>query len=272
MTGGRDAREWEFEVLRNERVAEGVWRMRCATGVAAELEPGQFVNVRVPGDGSHVLRVPLSFSEADAANLVLELVYATVGEGTERLSRMGAGDSSTLVGPCGRGWRLPQASGRALLVAGGVGLPPVVACARMLAQAGVGFDAIVGAQTASRHVDALLDELRTFAPVEGCDCRRKVIVCTDDGSRGIRGFVTAAMADLMADRPYVEAYACGPQPMMAGVAALAGKRGVACQVSLERMMGCGFGACSCCNVALAGGGYALCCTDGPVFDAREVAW
>lgn len=262
-----------FEVRTNEPVAEGVWRMRCATPVAAELEPGQFVNLQVPGDGSHLLRVPLSFSLADGANELLELVYAVVGEGTERLSAMRPGDTSTLVGPCGNGWKLPsEANGRALLVAGGVGLPPVVACARMLAQHGVGFDAIVGAQTGSRHVEFLLDELRGMAPNEGCDCARKVVVCTDDGTLGVRGFTTAAMADLIADHPYEIIYTCGPQLMMAGVARLAAQRGVACQASLERMMGCGFGACSCCNVELTAGGYALCCKDGPVFDAREVVW
>lgn len=263
---------YEFEVCSNECVAEGVWRMRCHTPVAALLVPGQFVNISVPGDGSHILRVPLSFSRADAASQTLELVYAVVGEGTRRLSAMRAGEVSTLVGPCGHGWWQPEVTGRALLVAGGVGLPPIVACARLLVEVGVGFDAIVGAQTAARHVEPLLEELRQMSPAKGCDCQRKVIVCTDDGSMGVSGFTTGAMADLVADRPYAQVYTCGPQPMMAGVARLAAKRQIACQASLERMMGCGFGACSCCNVELTSGGYALCCKDGPVFDAREVAW
>jgi dihydroorotate dehydrogenase electron transfer subunit len=142
----------------------------------------------------------------------------------------------------------------------------------MLAASGVGFDAIVGAQTSEKHVDFLLDELRALLPHEGCDCARKVIVTTDDGTRGIRGFTTAAMQDLLAEHAYATVYTCGPQPMMAGVARLARTVGADCQASLERMMGCGFGACSCCNVELVGGGYALCCTDGPVFDAEEVAW
>ena len=261
-----------FEVLSNERVGEGVWRMRCHTTVAAELVPGQFVNVNVPGGAAHILRVPLSFSEADAQSEVLELVYAVVGEGTERLSRMKAGNKSNLVGPCGNGWRAPAREGRALLVAGGVGLPPIVACARMLAASGVGFDAIVGAQTAAKHVDYLLQELRTMAPAEGCDCARKVVVTTDDGSFGMRGFVTAAMQNMLAEHAYATVYTCGPNPMMAGVAKLARDAGSDCQASLERMMGCGFGACSCCNVELVRGGYALCCQDGPVFDATEVVW
>ena len=262
----------DFAVVRNESVADGIWRLVVQSSVAEQIKPGQFVNLAVPGDGSHILRIPLSFSEANASSATLEMVYAVVGEGTRRLSAMRPGDVSTLVGPCGNGWQLPCAPGRALVVAGGVGLPPVVACARMLAQADVGFDAIVGAQTDAKHVDELIDQLRSLAPGKGCDCARTVLVTTDDGTRGIRGFTTAAMADLLAEHAYGCVYTCGPLPMMAGVAKLCEIRGLACQVSMEQVMGCGFGACSCCNVKRSSGGYALCCQDGPVFDAKEVAW
>lgn len=261
-----------FEVVSNDQVASDIWRMVCRTSVARTIAPGQFVNIQVPGDGSHILRIPLSFAYADAQNETLELVYAVVGEGTRRLAHMRPHESSTLVGPCGHGWTLPRVQGRALLVAGGVGLPPVVACARMLAEQGVGFDAIVGAQTATKHVEDLLDTLRTIPKAEGCDCARHVLVTTDDGTLGIRGFTTSAMENILAENTYSCVYTCGPNIMMAGVARLAQLRNIDCQVSMERMMGCGFGACSCCNVKLARGGYALCCTDGPVFDALEVVW
>ena len=259
-----------FEVLGNKQVADGIWRMECRTEVAKELSAGQFVNVSVPGDGSHILRVPLSFSDACDDRLVLE--YAVVGEGTRRLSNMNVGQTSTLVGPCGVGWRVPQSEGRALVVAGGIGLPPIVACARMLAGANVGFDAVVGAQTAARHLNDDIEVLRSMPPEAGCDCARKVVLTTDDGTLGVSGFTTDVMRQLVREREYVQVYACGPEPMLASVARLSDEAGIECQVSLERMMGCGFGACSCCNVALRDGGYALCCQDGPVFFAREVAW
>ena len=264
--------EYSFEVLSNEPVSQAVWRMRCQTELAHMLAPGQFVNICVPGDASHVLRIPLSFSHADGEHGTLELVYAIVGEGTRRLAAMRREDESTMVGPCGRGWWLPKEKGRALLIAGGVGLPPVVACARMLVRAGIGFDAIVGSQTAARHIDFLLDEMRGLSSQATCDCARKVIVTTDDGTRGIHGLPTAAMTDLLAEHGYSQAYACGPYSMLRGVAQISEKRGIACQVSMERMMGCGFGACSCCNVQRVDGSHALCCTDGPVFEASEVAW
>jgi dihydroorotate dehydrogenase electron transfer subunit len=272
-----DARVHAFEVVSNERAAEGIWRMRIlAPELAAEIRPGQFMNVAVPGDARRILRIPLSFSRADGAAGTIELIYAVVGEGTERLSRMEAGERSDAIGPCGNGWRLPSDEGRCLLVAGGVGLPPIAAAAGMLADAGIGFDVVAGAQTSSRMLkdDALaLDALgRTTPAGEDADPSRTVMLTTDDGTLGLRGFVTDAMAELLEGRFYSRIMCCGPQPMMAGVARLAAEHAIPCDASLERMMGCGFGACGCCNVALVAGGYARCCTDGPVFDAEEVVW
>ena len=262
----------DYEVLENAPAAEGVYRLLLRSEVARSIKPGQFMNIYVPGDDSHILRIPLSFRHADAASESVELLFAVVGEGTRRLSQMRAGETSTLVGPCGNGWWLPEQPGRALLVAGGIGLPPVAAAASMLADAGIGFDVVVGARTEGLLVKSLVDELRGMGLRTGCDCERRVMVTTDDGSFGLKCFTTDAMTELLRDRAYSCVYTCGPNIMMRGVAQLAAESGISCQASLERMMGCGFGACSCCNVALVGGGYALCCQDGPVFDASEVAW
>lgn len=267
-----DARDLTFTVRAKGIVAQDIYSMVIESDQELNLAPGQFVNLMVPGDGSHILRLPLSFATADGHTA--ELVFAVVGEGTRRLSEMRVGEASRMTCPLGRGWWLPENEGRVLLVAGGIGLPPIVAAARLCAKHGVAFDAVVGAQTAVKHVAYLEDMIGgTIADLLPKDVPApRVIRTTDDGTLGIRGFVTSAMADLMAENAYVQVYACGPNPMLKAVAELAEKRNVSCQVSLERMMGCGFGACSCCNVALKGGGYALCCTDGPVFDAEEVAW
>lgn len=271
-----EVKEYGFGVVSNEPAAQGIYRLVICSDVTTTIEPGQFMNIRVPADHAHLLRIPLSFARADAERRTVELLYAVVGEGTERLSRMQPGQESTLLGPCGRGWHLPDEPGRALLVAGGIGLPPVLAAARMLADSGIGFDVVIGARTHAMHVFPDVDDVLRFG--EGaCDPDRKVVLTTDDGTcgsgaAGHKAYATDGMADLLRDRDYAQVYACGPTVMMAGVARLAQESGISCQVSLERMMGCGFGACSCCNVALAGGGYALCCQDGPVFDANEVVW
>ena len=264
MLPSSDVRQFAFDVASNERVGDGIFRMVMhAPGLAPILSPGQFVNVAVPGDPSHITRIPLSFAGADPKAQTIEIVYAVVGEGTARLSRMGEGDASTVLGPCGKGWRLDGVSGPALLVAGGVGAPPVLAAARGLLARGIPFDVVLGAQTAGKLWGVGL------AKSLGAG---RVVVTTDDGTAGIKGFTTVAVEQMQGERDYTDVLTCGPQPMMAGVARLALADGSSCQVSMERMMTCGFGACNTCNVAMATGGYKACCTDGPVFDAREVAW
>lgn len=255
----------EVAVVSNDPVAEGLMRVvLSAPGLAHLLRPGQFLNVAVPGDRSELLRIPLSFSRADAATGMVEIVYAVVGEGTRRLSRMAAGDGTTVVAPCGNPWPAPpEGASRACVVAGGVGVTPVVACAGMLAGLSTAFDAVVGAQTAGRLWG--MGELSALGAGE-------VSVTTDDGTAGRRGFTTDALADLLASRRYDIVYTCGPEVMMAGVARICREAGVPCRVSMERMMCCGFGACGTCNVAMADGTYKSCCKDGPVFDAEEVAW
>ena len=269
MTPKSKARAFDYVVREVAPVAEGVHRM--VMGVPAELAgalaPGMFVNVEVPHNPAHLTRVPLSFASADAAASELELVFATVGDATRRLAALRPGEGATVLGPLGNGWWLPEGAGagsRVVVVAGGVGLPPVVAAARMARSAGCAVDAVVGAQSASRLWRGGVDELERL----GCS----VTVTTDDGTCGLRGFTTDALLGLMGEHAYAACLTCGPNVMMAGVARIAREGGTFCEASLERMMTCGFGACSTCNVALARGGYASCCMDGPVFDAEEVAW
>ncbi|WP_246824710.1 dihydroorotate dehydrogenase electron transfer subunit [Olsenella sp. HMSC062G07] len=253
----------EAEVVENAAVAAQTFRMVLrAPRLAEALAPGQFLSLRVPRDKSQLLRIPLSFSRADAATGTVELVYAVVGAGTEALADLRAGERVSAVGPGGVGWPLPD-GGRTLLVAGGVGAPPIVAAAGLLAAHDLPFDAIVGA----RSKDRLWGErqLRDLGA-------HHTLVTTDDGSYGLGGLTTDAMAQCLAARPYDLVMACGPTRMMAGVASLAEKAHVRCLVSLEQLMACGFGACGCCNVPLRNGGYASCCMDGPVFDGSEVAW
>ena len=254
----------DFTVVTNERVADGLMRIVfSAPELASALAPGQFVNVHVPGDASQILRVPLSFSCADAAAGTVEIVYAVVGDGTRRLSGMAAGETSTAVGPCGNPWPAVEGARRACVVAGGVGVTPIVACARMLAASDVAFDAVVGAQTAGKLWGTDVLEGLGAGPVA---------VTTDDGTAGRSGVTPHPHAHHLAAGDYDVVYACGPEVMMAGVARLCREAGVACRVSMERMMCCGFGACGTCNVAMADGTYKSCCKDGPVFDAEEVAW
>lgn len=292
-----------FEIYKNKQVAEHLMQLTIfSPTLAAQILPGQFMNLEVPGNSAELLRIPLSFSAADAEKGTIELVYAVVGSGTQRLSQLKVGTRASLVGPSGKPWRLPYDRGtaassltgvvneatpvfesadlsdnskKALLVAGGVGAPPIVALAGMLQARGIAFDVVLGAQHSSK--------LWGQVELEALGVSRLVIT-TDDGSAGIKGFVSAgvdycARAERQAQTTvqsktqmpiYSCVYICGPAPMIRAVAAQTKYLAHNCQVSLERMMCCGFGVCNTCNVALVGGGYASCCVDGPIFNADEV--
>ncbi len=256
-------REHWFTVVENEPAATGLMRLVIkAPELAATLEPGQFMNFLVPG-AKQILRVPLSFACADKAAGTVEVIYALVGDATRALARMTAGEESRVLGPSGNGWRVAEGQGRSIVIGGGVGAPPAVAAARLLAANGVEFDAVLGAQTASK----LWGEKDLLALGAG-----EVLLTTDDGTRGIKGFTTQALEQLLAKGSYDTVYTCGPQVMMAGIARICAEAGINCQVSMERMMSCAFGACNTCNVSMADGTYKSCCMYGPVFDAKEVAW
>lgn len=257
---------YDFEVVKNEPVGDALQRIVIASPeLASTIVPGQFVNIAVPGDARHITRIPLSYSASDAKNGIVEIVYAIVGEGTRRLAAMKPQQTSDLVGPSGNGWQISAArdTGRVLLVAGGVGITPIVGLAHELQARGRAFDVVIGAQT----------KARLWGVTQSRDAGAgRVMITTDDGSCGTRGFTTTAAEELLKQQGYDCVYTCGPAPMMAAIARIAKSYHTDCQVSLERMMACGFGACHVCNVAMIAGGYKRCCTEGPVFDAEEVVW
>ena len=196
------ARLHEFEVVSNERVAEGLFRLVFrAPDLASSLEAGQFVNIHVPGDPSQIVRIPVSFSGTNPADGTVETVYAVVGDGTRRMSLMRPGDTTNVLGPCGHGWHVCEAGDRALIVAGGVGITPIVSLGRALSSSGIAFDAVVGSQTSSKLWG--VDELVVAGAGE-------VLVTTDDGTRGLRGFTTDGMVELMSRNGYSCVLTCGP--------------------------------------------------------------
>ena len=172
---------------------------------------------------------------------------------------MGPGSTSNLLGPGGRGWMVPEGTRKALLVAGGIGVPPVLCLAGMLAEQSVDVDVCLGFGTASKAVG--IDEFRALGAT--------VNVCTDDGTLGTHGFCTDPAAELLGEGGYDYVASCGPAVMMKKVAAAAAESGAYCEVSLERMMSCGFGACNTCNVETVDGMKGACMC-GPVFDASKV--
>jgi dihydroorotate dehydrogenase electron transfer subunit len=249
------------KVLSNERITQGVGLVvLSAPRIAASVLPGQFVHLRVATGADIILRRPFSVHRASGDRI--EILYQILGEGTLRLAERLRGDESMdALGPLGRGWRIPEGARRALLVAGGLGAAPLGMLAEQLAERGVAVVVAQGAPTASRLVARELFER----------VARRVEIATDDGSEGARGFVIGPVDKLLDSEKFDVVFTCGPEPMQRAVARMAADAGVECQVSLERLMACGIGACLSCVVKTRDG-LRRACVDGPVFDAEEVVW
>ncbi len=249
-----------MEVLANDRICEGVGIVTLAAPrIAASVRPGQFVHLKVGSGTSVLLRRP--FSVHRASGDAIEILYQVLGRGTRELSLRGAGDALDAIGPLGNGWTMPDGLTHALLVAGGLGAAPMGMLAERLSQRGVAVSFAQGAPNVSRLVARGLFE----------SVSRRYECSTDDGSEGSRGLVTEVSARLLEAHPPDIVYACGPEAMQRAVASQALAAGVPCQVSLERLMACGVGACLSCVVGTVRGPERAC-FEGPVFDAADVLW
>ncbi len=251
------------ELLENEKVGPRLHVMRVRSPrIARALQPGQFAHVRIPGMEAHILRRPFSVYETFPDEGMLDILYQVVGFGTEQLARLRPGDALCQIGPVGRPWD-PPAPGQSLLaVAGGAGAPATFMLVKEFARRGLPVDVVLGAQTG----DALVTRER-YAALLGKD----PVCATDDGSFGYAGFATEPASELLRTGSYSRVITCGPEPLMRKVAEAASSAGATCQVSMERRMACGVGACLSCVVETSGG-KRRACVDGPVFDAREVVW
>jgi dihydroorotate dehydrogenase electron transfer subunit len=257
-------------LLLNEEVAEGFRLARLAAPhVAGSGRPGQFVEVRVRAGSEPLLRLPLSLAGVDPASGTIDLLYEVRGPKTQALGGLRAGEILRCLGPLGVGFTPPADGARVLLAGGGIGVPPLLFLGRDLLRVGGQPELLVGARTAARHLPE-----RLLAPAAA-----RLRLATDDGSVGRHGPVTELLADSLAATPTAMVCACGPEPMLAAVAALCRRLEIPCQVSLEAYMACGIGICVGCAVevvALPGASpyerYRRVCVDGPVFDARVVKW
>ena len=228
---------------------------------AVVAQAGQFAMIRGADWGdAPLLPRPMSYLTAGAEPSVLIKV---VGEGTRRMAAAAPGEQYALLGPLGNTWRPRPEGRRAVLVAGGVGIAPLLFLARQLSESGHEALAIYGGRSAS---DLPLDE--DLAEVS------HLMLCTEDGTRGEQGRVTDALAKVLASSKPDElcVYTCGPDRMMARVAEMCAEVGVPCEASLETPMACGYGVCLGCPVARRDGSYLYACTEGPCIDAETIDW
>ncbi|MBU8934519.1 MAG: dihydroorotate dehydrogenase electron transfer subunit [candidate division Zixibacteria bacterium] len=230
------------------------------------FRPGHFIQLQLPGTDLFFRR-PMSVAGIESEPGKLDIVFRVVGRGTLAMSRLRSGDSVNILGPLGTPFKLPRRSEAVALVAGGVGIPPLLFLARVLITRGFDPKKIVlyyGGRTAA---DIIMRSQIKKSGIQFCPV-------TEDGSFGTRGLVTAPIMELLQnidkDRLRPRLFACGPQGMLKAVNELGIKYGVSGQLSLEAPMPCGVGICLGCVVSLTEGGQARVCKEGPVFDIGEV--
>ena len=244
-------------VFSQEQLASDVFSMWLEVGsIASEAKPGQFISV-YSNDDSKLLPRPISICEIDRENGRLRIVYRVVGYGTKEFSGCKAGDTLEIMGPLGNGYTLKK--DKAILVAGGIGVPPLFGAARQC-----GKNATVAVGFRNKDFVILEDDFRAA----GCDLR----IATDDGSYGHHGLVIDLIQDVHPDK----IFACGPKVMLRAVTEFAKAHNIPCEISLEERMACGIGACLGCAVELYdenGETYmGHVCKDGPVFPAERVVF
>ncbi|MBP3532894.1 MAG: dihydroorotate dehydrogenase electron transfer subunit [Alistipes sp.] len=240
-----------FEIESNRPLTEQVFEMRLRGDASAIRRAGQFVNIAVEG---LFLRRPISV--CDFTDDTLTLIYKVVGEGTARMAKMQAGKRLDILTGLGNGFDADRTDTKALLVGGGVGVPPLYRLTKDLVARGKEVTAVLGFNRA--------DEI--FYADEFAAAGAKVIIATADGSVGTKGFVTDAIRENGVVFDYF--YACGPLPMLRALCNATATDG---ELSFEERMGCGFGACMGCSCKTHNGNKRIC-KEGPVLRKDEIIW
>ena len=248
-----------FSIRKKQLLSPGVYRYEVdAPRVAEKTQPGQFVILRTHEEGE---RIPLTVADFDREKGVLTLIFQVVGASTELLAQMKEGDAILdLVGPLGQKSHIASGMGTVVCIGGGIGVAPVYPITRGMKEAGNRVISIIGAK--SQDILIMEKEMRAASD--------ETLVTTDDGSYGIKGFVTTALKELLTRGERIDlVYAIGPVVMMKSVADVTRPLGIKTIVSLNPVMVDGTGMCGGCRVQV-GGETKFACVDGPEFDGAIV--
>jgi len=252
-------------ILLNRRIGLGYYKMSLdAPYIARTAKPGQFAQIKCSDSFEPLLRRPFSIHRV---NRNIEILYETVGRGTEILSNKKEGDKIDVLGPLGNGFTLPRAMNgepRAIIIAGGIGAAPLVYLAEELTKKKIKTIVLIGAKT--KNLILCEKDFKKATP--------EVYVSTDDGTYGSQGFVSKLFHKILKtteSKFETIVYVCGPHEMLKCIADICQERKFECQVSLEEKMACGIGACLGCAVKTKSGNK-LACKDGPIFNANELLW
>jgi dihydroorotate dehydrogenase electron transfer subunit len=257
--------ETTVKILSNTCVIPGIFLLRFhSPELAAEAKPGQFVMARINDGIDPCLRRPFSISGTEQEGVV-RILYKVVGNGTVILSNKRAGEELSVLGPLGKGFDTLARAEHIFIVAGGIGIAPMLFLSQSVDKNAVTF--LAGFRQSDEIIDPAL-----------IDINQDIIITTDDGSKGYHGRVTDLLIqELEKHRSNaIGIYACGPLPMLKALNAISKKYNIPCKVSMETFMACGIGACQGCVVRAKSAGdkvsYHHVCKEGPVFNINEIDW
>ncbi len=250
----------KYIIAEKSAIARNIYSFTISCPEIAQVAvPGQFVHIRI---GSFTLRRPISICGIDPIKGTLRIVFEIRGEGTSAIADLNKGDVIDMLAPLGHGFTVNPDFKKVILIGGGIGTPPMLPLAKAYGEKAV---AISGFRNASA---VILQEDFAAAGAE-------TILCTDDGSAGIHGFVTQPLEELVRNGGVDAVFACGPTPMLKRITEICKENSVYCEISLEERMACGIGACLGCACKTKRNDeeyFAHVCKDGPVFKAEEVLW
>lgn len=259
-------------IVENNEISVGYFRLVVhSPELAGKTKPGQFVMMKVSDNCDPLLRRPMGIYKISNRdnNPCVELLYQVVGKGTAIMSKMKKGDRVDMLGPFGNGFAIPQNIKIAVFVAGGVGIAPLAMLAEKMLMDVTDLKTYLFIGGKSKNDVLCLDDFEKL--------NTEICITTENGSLGNQGIVTNPVRKFIDQKANCQAsfFACGPYQMLKAVSELTDKKNIPCQVSLDRRMACGFGACLGCVIKTTQGNnglYKNVCTDGPVFDAKEVCW
>jgi len=246
----------------NQLLCESMLQLDFRFDAASEFpQPGQFFSMRVINSISPLLRRPFAFSSFDEKNFLSSCIYQVRGSATEILSGLAEKAPIDLIGPLGKPFPLPNRSEKPLLIAGGIGLGPILFLSRQLQSIGIDHQLIFGCRSVEFFPESAFENL-------------PVTVCTDNGSKGFQGTVIDYLVTISSKLPLnTVLYCCGPHPMLSECHSFAVNHKIRCTVSVEQTMACGVGACMGCAIKVQGAqAYVRACKEGPVFESRDLIW
>lgn len=247
-------------VISQKKIADGIFDMWLATPLAEEAAAGQFIGI-YPNNQSTLLPRPISICEVSQDKTALRVVYRVAGHGTAEFSHCQPDDILSILGILGNGFPQSEATGKSVfLIGGGIGIPPILELAKEI-------------KASRKQILAGYRDSQLFLK-EDLEQHGEVYIATEDGSAGTQGNVMDAIAKNHLEADMI--YACGPMPMLRAIKEYALEKNIKAYISLEEHMACGVGACLGCVVKTKEIDHhshvknARICTDGPVFEAREV--